>query len=280
MSVYVILQGGLGNQMFQLAMGTIVAKQVATSLHLVDDLLLRHRVGVTPRVFELHAFGYRPDRAIHIGMKCRIRGAELPLLGRIFRALDPSILTDGRVWTQDSLDYWRDRATLILSGFWQNQSTLFELHREAISRIFVPRCPRLRGMTLQPTGCAAAHVRRGDYVTNPSAASHHGGLDVDYYRRAIDEIRRGHALKCIDVYSDDPAWCARHLKLQVPWKVVPSSTDPLDDLWAMSKYEYLITANSSYSWWAGWLGNGVVVAPRQWSLAGSDVFIPSGWLRV
>jgi len=43
-----------------------------------------------------------------------------------------------------------------------------------------------------------------------------------------------------------------------------SSKNCIDDFYVMSKCEGGIISNSSFSWWAGWLCNGLVVIPKKW----------------
>jgi len=42
------------------------------------------------------------------------------------------------------------------------------------------------------------------------------------------------------------------------------STTPIDDFYVMSKAQYLIGSNSTFSWWAAWLSKAIAVFPADW----------------
>jgi hypothetical protein len=103
-------------------------------------------------------------------------------------------------------------------------------------------------------GTTAVHVRRGDYLDLQDI---HPVLPMSYYEKAYIPGTR-HL-----VYSDDPDWCREHFPSD-RYEVMARS-DTVDDLFEMARCKNIITANSSYSWWAVYLGNhGRVVMPRTW----------------
>lgn len=113
----------------------------------------------------------------------------------------------------------------------------------------------------------AVHVRRTDYVGNPDAEV----CGPAYYRRAMDCLRsRVEGLR-FHLFSDDPAWCHEHLAgTDAEICALPEAErDPLHDLHLMSRARHHIIANSSYSWWAAWLGQN----PEQ------QVLMPDVWFR-
>jgi len=126
----------------------------------------------------------------------------------------------------------------------------------------------------------AIHIRRTDYLTQRDCISHPTlgwALPLDYYRNALKALPSGlrHA-----VFSDDPQFAAGAFSSVDPWISVGS--DPVTDLFLMSRCRYMIIANSSLSWWAAWLNSDlekVVIAPRYhvgwyvgiWYPSGSDV---------
>jgi hypothetical protein len=111
------------------------------------------------------------------------------------------------------------------------------------------------------------HVRRGDYLTGPINPTKHGFLSADYYRRGIAEVRGripdGSSAPLL-VFSDDLAWC----RAQDFFEGAIFVDEPHDvkALWLMSRYQNYVISNSSFSWWAVWLGATArcVVAPDRW----------------
>ncbi len=109
-------------------------------------------------------------------------------------------------------------------------------------------------------GCTALHVRRGDYLIHEGC---YRLLGLDYYLKAIDNVSN----KNILVFSDDVAYCKELFKDQSFF--YSEITDPLKDLDRMMGCDTVIAANSSYSWWGGWLcgagqGSAKVIFPKGW----------------
>jgi hypothetical protein len=54
----------------------------------------------------------------------------------------------------------------------------------------------------------------------------------------------------------------------------------------MSRCSHCVIANSTFSWWAAWLGpaqnNGIVIAPSRWFAQAPEPanLIPPNWLRL
>lgn len=103
----------------------------------------------------------------------------------------------------------------------------------------------------------AIHVRRGDFL---GLNNIHPNLPMDYYERAMNLFPD----KEFSIFSDDIDWCRDNFNLDRC--VFISSGEPLMDLLFMSKHSAVVTANSSFSWWAGYLSSGPVVVPKVWAL--------------
>ena len=135
------------------------------------------------------------------------------------------------------------------------------------------------GSSISPTGLApemipeqlsspesvAVHVRRTDYL-------HHSAFQVcgeDYHRRAMNEMRNRNFEPKFYIFSDDPEWC-RATFTDPDQEVVrmgTGSANPLHDLHLMSLASNHIIVNSTYSWWAAWLGEKPgqqVIMPNRW----------------
>lgn len=127
------------------------------------------------------------------------------------------------------------------------------------------------------------HVRRNDYVTNPGVSAFHGNLGMDYYERAIQAVRQRLSNPHFMVFSDDPVWCAQNFKFPV---ISTENYQRHEDLYLMQHCWHGIGANSSFSWFANWLGNHpnrIAVMPEKWftdaSINTLDL-MPATWIRV
>ncbi len=111
----------------------------------------------------------------------------------------------------------------------------------------------------------AVHVRRRDYLDLPVFQV----CDSDYYRESMREIRERRPSARFYIFSDDPEWCRGEFR-EADQEVIDSGAaglNPLYDLHLMSLASHHIIANSTYSWWAAWLGakpNQQVIMPERW----------------
>lgn len=114
----------------------------------------------------------------------------------------------------------------------------------------------------------ALHVRRGDYLS-AGASGTHSSLNLDYYRRSIDLMRKllGQEIQFF-LFSDDAEFVESTFSDLASAQVVTSNPDaPWEDMFLMAHCRHNIIANSSYSWWGAWLNPNpekYVIAPAQW----------------
>jgi Glycosyl transferase family 11 len=111
----------------------------------------------------------------------------------------------------------------------------------------------------------AIHVRRKDYLVHPALQV----CDRAYYQHSIRQMRSQVQGAHFYVFSDDPEWCRAEFRDddQTVLDTGEAAANPLHDLCLMSHASHHIIANSSYSWWAAWLGE----KPRQ------QVMMPDRW---
>jgi len=102
------------------------------------------------------------------------------------------------------------------------------------------------------------HIRRTDYLTNPN----HYFIGMPYYEEALGKFSDDYK---VIVFSDDPQWCMKQELFSDDRFMVSENKNGYVDQCLMSMCSDFIIANSSFSWWAAWLGNrGKVIAPKQW----------------
>ena len=137
---------------------------------------------------------------------------------------------------------------------------------------------------LKATEPVALHIRRGDYK---ELSDSFGLLSITYYSQAITALNKDLRDRPIWVFSDDMESAKKllsSLNFQFTYLMPPSETNPLESLMLMSKCKGVITANSSFSWWAGALAINAkqVIAPSKWfkPLRDPDDLIPENWTRV
>jgi len=143
------------------------------------------------------------------------------------------------------------KPNMSLEGFYQS-SKYFEDFKDVILSKFTPK--ETFGMLEDTTAC---HVRRGDYIGNNAYEQ----LGMNYYNRAMDMIKS----KYYYVFSDDIPWCKQNFKGNNITFI--EGTSAVQDLSLMSSCTNLIMANSSFSFWGGFLNKNpdkIIAAPSRW----------------
>lgn len=272
--------GGLGNQMFQYAAGRALALRHGTALQLDLSVYGDRRIFETERPFELGhlAVELAPDKPLSpLGF----------ILARRPQALLHRLSGWNTVRELEAGRYDLRFATLpddtYLYGYWQSwryfEPVAAQIREELAPRTALSRESRALAERMRSTNSLSLHVRRGDYVTSAATNEFHGVLDVDFYTRAVRHVQDKVSDLEAFVFSDDLAWCRSelaHLGLPLTLVDVNRGTDSWQDLFLMAECRHSIIANSSFSWWGAWLGDGhgepdrTVVAPGRW-FAGADV---------
>lgn len=287
--VVVKLQGGLGNQMFQYASASSVARRRGADLLLDLRFLLgrRPRPSFVFRDLALNRLNVPIELAGPYELSCFNERASVlrRLLARSLRGRIRSIYESLPGPMQD--EAVEGSGSLYMDGYWQNPGYFIGdagLIRERFELIDPPSeldCPVLRRISRGNSVCI--HVRRSDFV----GSSVHPSVGVEYYKRAISVVGSKVERPEYFVFSDDVEYCKNAFCwLEGAVFVGISDTGGRDD-WChfiMRKCSHYVIANSTFSWWAAFLGqvaSSCVVVPRAWFESGfydvgGDLCLP-GW---
>lgn len=174
--------------------------------------------------------------------------------------------------------------SFIMDGYFQSEK-YFQDIREELLNMFKPNKEteeiiyQKYGHLLK-TKTVSLHFRRGDYVNLKNL---YNLLNKDYYIKALEVV--GNYENCL-VFSDDLAWCRKNLSFK-NMTFVDNEKDYIE-MFLMSKCQFNIISNSSFSWWGAWLnqsGESRVIAPDRWfekgysNLNERDI-IPENWRRI
>lgn len=272
-SVKATLVGGLGNQMFMAATACALADRVHAPLELDHADFQSDPAG---RRFALNLFPALASRASNTESR---RVLPAPLRRRLDRFRQDVFVEAGF-----DFDPRFDAITkpVRLRGYFQSYQyfpdvdvrSLFSLGqpnpRSAVIEAAVG--PRWIGM----------HVRRGDYL-NPSTAAYHGVCSDAYFERGLELVRSQQAEQLpVVMFTDQPDAVSERVHRLTDFVLGPDiNAHESIDLWAMSQASGLVMSNSSFSWWAAFLGERAdrpVVAPRPWfkalDTAAHDLLLP------
>ncbi|WP_165372416.1 alpha-1,2-fucosyltransferase [Nocardioides iriomotensis] len=278
-AITIPLQGGLGNQLFELAAGIVVRSRFPRRVHYSDYWLTNPVDGETPRAFALEGL-LRRDELV---------SAPTPRVGRVSdRLMNHRVIE--RSPDDDALARV-GRLTHVLAGYFQRLSYVEEAWPELRARFLNSPNPAHRRLVSPQAGDhGAIHYRLGDYVSNTGANAHHGVTSPDYF---VDVIRDGHKRLGITdwrVVSDDTSTALDLLASRgLPSNVALSAAEDgneWEDLSTLASARACAISNSSFSWWAAFVGASSrpteVVAPRPWfanAAASEPPLFPDKWLR-
>ncbi len=179
---------------------------------------------------------------------------------------------------------------IYLDGYWQSEDyfkSIEPLIRQEfqMKSIHDEESKRWAG-EIQSRNAVALHARRLHGVPNQRNAKPKPGvrsLSLAYYHRCINEVARQVTDPHFYCFSDYPEWFQQNLQTDYPITFVTHNQYGADrsheDFWLMTQCKHFIISNSTFSWWAAWLGafTGKQVFAPDLSFWDNKDIIPAGW---
>lgn len=234
------LQGGLGNQMFQIAVATSMA--IDNNDKAVFDIDT-HKIGLQG----CNANKYKNN---------------------VFKKVECGVFYVENRYNEPNFCFNKipHKQNMELNGYFQSEK-YFEHNRDKILELFEP--PKeikdilnvLIKVDSQGKETVSLHIRRGDYLKFPHI---HPVINLEYISNALKYFNN----HTIFVISDDIEWCRNNIKCDNKNEFVfRVDTEDYEDLYLMSLCDHNIIANSSFSWWGSYLNkneNKTVIVPKEW----------------
>ncbi|MDC2970490.1 alpha-1,2-fucosyltransferase [Candidatus Pelagibacter sp.] len=295
--IIVNLKGGLGNQMFQYALGYTLAKKKKVplffDLRLMEEEKIKPSPRNVPRDFDLDIFGIKKEI---VSKKDLIKIIQFPNNYRLRKYI--SIILDKlnlftfyekkRVFNQRI--FKNSFKNIYLDGLWQSEKYFKDIRDEILQIYNFEKINKkekninfLKKIDFSKSVCL--NVRRTDFINNPE----HNVVNINYYKNAYTNFKNilGDNFK-IYVFSDDLEWCKKNLKFNNIEFVEHeyAGFKFYDYLYLMSSFKNFIIPNSSFGWWACWLSkytDKVIMTPERWSGLVDESLIdivPPEWIRV
>ncbi len=205
------LSGGLGNQMFQYALGRVLSYKNNDDLLFDLSSFTDQNNGDTPRQYELAVFGIKPfESSTHDKIRLGDENPFIKMINSLFKTNidpDPSTLVreKGHYYHPEIID---KRGDIYLRGFWQTEKYFLDYRHIILKDFTFKKKLNLKSISLleqiQKNDSVSIHVRRGDYVSNHNANKYHGTCPVTYYQKAAKIILKTVTKPIFFVFSDDP----------------------------------------------------------------------------
>jgi hypothetical protein len=275
------LLGGLGNQMFQYALGRHLATKNKTELVLdISDFqhykLHKYSLGA----FNIRAKILNEKRPNQNLLSQRI----VRKLKKIFSFLPNNFIDEPTPHFAEQILNTKNNKTL--TGYWQSEKYFKDIE-EIIKKDFTLNSQhefkdkqKLELIKkIKSCNSISLHIRRGDYVNLKF------NTNLEYYKNSIKFMQKNINSPVFFIFSDDINWVKKNLKIEQEHFYIQGNKN-YEDITLMSLCKHNITANSTFSWWGAWLNNNknkTVTTPKIWFLKteyNTKDLIPNSWIKI
>lgn len=258
------LMGGIGNQFFQYAFGRMFEER---GVEVFYDLtwFKQYYGGEASRKFTRI---YRMDKFRSNIKFDDSRRYSLDFIKNRDSIIEGHSTYDERIFTLDHKDF---------EGYWQRFKFIKELLPKLKDELLLKDEVKTKQFNeladeILNIQSIAVHVRRGDYIGLWPI------LPNSYYAEAINKLDGD-----LYIFSDDIEWCRTAFSRTGRKTTFVDLEDYLAfELMRLCKYK--VTGNSTFSWWAAWLGGGTVYCPVHWLgwklNVDSNERYPEEWIRI
>jgi hypothetical protein len=270
----VLLQGGLGNQLFQVAAGIYLRDKLKKDVVFDSTLLTKVPKDVRLRDVEVDWL-LNSDELL----KGSLRTLGLVALERYF----PKIILKEKDLNHDILTEVKGDFR-ILSGYFQNRNyadfSWSFLKDKIMSKLDYGFPRELLGQDY-----VALHFRGGDYLNDKHTRDSHGVTGFNYFKSALGFIRNQTNLDTLLIVTDTPSHIDKNIEEFKDFEIkIVSSENLYVDLSIISKAKSVVMSNSSFSWWGAFIADKTlsaqIVAPKPWfngKIAEPKELIPKHW---
>ena len=286
------LAGGLGNQMFQYAMGFSLAARTGLPIVYSTTFSQYEPSQLTiDRVFNLQ-IQWCDDSVLE---SCLGKLASSPFARRLLGKV--SELTKRQLWgtiRTDTLNGYNEidipnlPLDYYIHGYWQSEHYFLRDFDQLKEQFIFNETRSIYEISEDLFGNKekiGVHIRRGDYISNSRASKKLGTQVDEYYVNGSTKLRRMFAASKIIVFSDDIRWAEGFLSPlfdDIYFSNLTGSSAS-SDIQMLSQCDHFVLSNSTFGWWAAYLCNNprkVVMTPKKWFADGTSDkdIIPVSWI--
>lgn len=285
--ITVRIKGGLGNQLFQYAVGYAMHRELNQPLQFnpaFNKTMTARKLGF----LDLHVddrqivdtkdlpwqIGFMHNRYVNKGMRI------LKLSKHHFQDYVYFLEPQGRYYPEF---FDIQSLNIYLDGYYQTEKYFVKYRADLLRQFRQNYVLDEEYMTVleRVLGCnsVAVHIRRGDFRNN----RHHFVLPTEYYLNSIKYIRKHIKEPEFFFFSDDMPWVRENFGEQKNFHYIALNTQhsEIDEMMLMKNCHHIIAANSTFSWWAAWLNEHddvIKIVPNKHY--GNSELIPDNWIKM
>lgn len=288
--ITVRIKGGLGNQLFQYAIGYALAKESGQELRFNPSFTSN----MTPRGYKL------PN--LQVQYSDVVEDKELPSKVRILKNKYVNkacrLVKGGEIYKYKNGIYFLEKdessrpgvlklraENMYIDGYFQSEKYFVKYRGDLLKQIKPSYAPegeyeKVLG-EIKTFNSVAVHVRRGDFKKDNNPL--HYLLEDGYYRNALRYVEERVGKPVYFWFSDDIDWVKENFGERENFNFVSLHTAhaDIDEMMLMKNCRNIITANSTFSWWAAWLNESskaITICPER--AYGNKDMIPERWVKV
>ena len=256
--IYVLLKGGLGNQLFQYQFGQYLSEKYGED---VSYCIEKHRFGNCLYKVGINAHIVNSKKMNFYGSK---HNYFIKFLKKLFpKALFKFMRLFGVYYWDNpneiEIGFRKNKKDKYFIGYWQfNDIYIYKKIQMNFSNVD-PQAIRISQM-LDDNSCFV-HVRRGDYVK----AGYLFVCTEYYYKSAMKTMSEKNSNVKFFVFSNDIVWCKAHFA-DYDCVYIDNVRDDSSEFYLLSLFKNAIISNSTFSYCA--INAGVypqnVIAPNIW----------------
>ncbi len=266
-NAYVILKGGMGNQLFQYSYAFFLKKNYNYNVFLIDIT----KFFPIKRILGINFLNFKI-------IKGNILFFYLYFIAKFISRyyLINKLLYFIGIKFESEFNQLPSRGNSLFDGYWQDYRYLSD---ELKSTINAGLHQSFQDIKFNSNYDLCVHIRCGDYLNNDSYYI----CTPDWYIKSI--LVCAEKLKYfpkVIIFTDDIDWVKNNVffPFEVSYYYSPNNND-IEDFYIMTKYKNFIISNSTFSWWASYLGSdldSLIIVPKFWmkdkEFKNTNLFIP------
>jgi hypothetical protein len=274
MTKYFELKGGLGNQLFQYFAGQIVGMETSEEVVFGLPNMSRHRIHSSSTILDLDLPSIVNTEFIenNESVSSLIRGRQWlsrnsDICRQILNHYSKTYVSGTIGFDSDLFKFSR---ASFFEGYFQTYRyvSIFEEQSKLLISLKNPSPQYISYLSrMREKQPIVVHIRRGDYVSLKNSI---GVIGANYYANAIRFFKTENPNVPVWLFTDDLVGAESVIRgLDTQFDEIVSAQSDLraaETMLLMSQGSSIVIANSTFSWWAAYLGNynSDVIAPLPW----------------
>lgn len=280
--------GGLGNQLFQYAMGIYLSKIMDIEVHYFNECNNISKHNKIEKIIESIPYASKEEEKqvryyFHNHKYYRL---VRKILG-IFSFLRKDVIVENGSQYHSHIN----EEVKVFDGYWQSYQYIASIDDIIRTQVNLDAYETpFANDILADSHAVFVHIRRGDYLDKKNEQIFES-CTIDYFIKAMSILVEHIPESKFYIISNDTTWVTEHFR-NTTYKCIfvknDGKDDDLKDFYCMTCAKHAIISNSTFSWWGAWLINNpnkTVIAPKKWYKdpamnKGTDNLIPDNWIRI